>query len=467
MGKKTMHENFVAYTNKIYNHPNYKGLPISKKKNGELTWVTTKQSKIGKGRIQWAKQKAIENNIDVEKPYYSKIMLQIHPSKIKTCQICGEEMSLYYIYPNANFIKFLIREFDYEPNTFDTIYDITEHLREMGNSDESIKEIYVKQLKLNKALLTMDINELIKEIELICRSGKKNAFGPGAMSNFPDRFDGFHSYNRCCRSTEDKGRSKENLRSYGKDRRAYEYWSDGNIHAANKYMNSERFKNTSADHIGPISLGFIHDPRFLQPMFSGENSAKRDRLDFEDLEKLIELENELNITPVSWFATKIWEIIKSQYSNSHLNIENARLCLKTNITNFMEVLWEILEYTDKYGELFLEEKLLKDKKRYFENDYEFDNNGNIIKFYPRNITDSTRKEYSRFIRVSFNSAFDFHEKENRNIKVNFNEDERILLDELIKAIKKGPKYFDSSFELLKELVNCIQANLIINYLEDR
>ena len=47
------------------------------------------------------------------------------------------------------------------------------------------------------------------------------------MGNPPDRLDGFHSYNRCCRGTSDKGRFKENLKRYGDDRRAYENWSDG------------------------------------------------------------------------------------------------------------------------------------------------------------------------------------------------------------------------------------------------
>lgn len=42
--------------------------------------------------------------------------------------------------------------------------------------------------------------------------------GPGAMSNAPDRLDGFHTYDRCCRPTADKGRSKENLASYSTDR---------------------------------------------------------------------------------------------------------------------------------------------------------------------------------------------------------------------------------------------------------
>ena len=32
------------------------------------------------------------------------------------------------------------------------------------------------------------------------------------MGNPPDRLDGFHSYNNCCRPTADKGRSDENMK---------------------------------------------------------------------------------------------------------------------------------------------------------------------------------------------------------------------------------------------------------------
>ena len=54
------------------------------------------------------------------------------------------------------------------------------------------------------------------------------------------------------------------LKSYTKDRRAYEYWSDGNIHGQPIY-GSPFFNNISADHIGPISLGFVHDQDIYNP----------------------------------------------------------------------------------------------------------------------------------------------------------------------------------------------------------
>ena len=109
---------------------------------------------------------------------------------------------------------------------------------------------------------------------------------------------------------------KENLKSYTRDRRAYEYWSDGNIHAANQFMGSSFFDGTSADHIGPISLGFVHDPRYLQPMPGGDNSSKRDRLQIVDIESIIETEKRTGVYPMSWYSKLIWEYIKTNYSSN-------------------------------------------------------------------------------------------------------------------------------------------------------
>ncbi|HFL9475791.1 TPA: Alw26I/Eco31I/Esp3I family type II restriction endonuclease, partial [Escherichia coli] len=63
------------------------------------------------------------------------------------------------------------------------------------------------------------------------------------MANPPDRFDGFHSFNRCCRSIADKGRTKENLKSYVTDRRVFEYWVDGDWVAADRLMGQVRTNN--------------------------------------------------------------------------------------------------------------------------------------------------------------------------------------------------------------------------------
>ena len=94
------------------------------------------------------------------------------------------------------------------------IYDILKVL----NSDNNQELVFLLRSTLKrKDIENLDVQELVQCLIEESRSGLIKVLGPGAMSNFPDRFDGFHSYNRCCRSTEDTGRSVENLKSYTKD----------------------------------------------------------------------------------------------------------------------------------------------------------------------------------------------------------------------------------------------------------
>jgi Alw26I/Eco31I/Esp3I family type II restriction endonuclease len=116
-----------------------------------------------------------------------------------------------------------------------------------------------------------------------------SVLSPGAMSNAPDRFDGFHSFNLCCRGVADTGRHKGNLSSYITDRRVFEYWADGDWIAADRLIGAIRSKlgdefclrghrgPCDADHIGPISLGFTHHALF-QMLCKSCNSAKNNRM---------------------------------------------------------------------------------------------------------------------------------------------------------------------------------------------
>ena len=307
------HPEFVKYMESIINHPNYQGLCITKKKDGSWSWFGTKKTETGKKRIAWCENKARELGIKVEPGVYANVMLAIHPTKMKVCQTCGRLMSLYYHYPNANFLKSIQKEFGVEYTDIDHINDIWADLIHRGFSEQVIIDFVV-----SKANLSIDKNSATKEsvidaLEKVCRLEGKALLGPGAMSNFPDRFDGFHTYNRCCRATQDKGRSKENLKSYTKDRRAYEYWSDGNIHAANMFMGSDYFKGITADHVGPISLGFVHDSHYLQPMLGSDNSSKRDRLQYDDIVKIIEIEARTGGFPMSLYLKIIWGHIKASF----------------------------------------------------------------------------------------------------------------------------------------------------------
>lgn len=446
--------------NEIVKNPIYKGLSIQRKSDGSLKWVTTKESEIGKQRINWANNKADMMGLKIESGVYAKVMYELHPTKKKVCQICGQTMELSYVYLNANFSKKILKKFNFSADIYDTIYDVTKKLLNLNVSIKELKKFYIKSLYLNLDANQVSMEEIIQIMEYECREGSKKALGPGAMSNFPDRFDGFHTYNRCCRSTEDSGRSKSNLKSYTKDRRAYENWSDGNIHAANKFMGSIFFLDTSADHIGPISLGFVHDPRFLQPMGSSENSAKRDRIEEADLEKLIRLEQVYDVSAISWYAQIIWDYIKEDYKkNAEPDLLEYRKFLKENMVSFMEVLWMILEKSGEKGKEFLIHFYLSNKMDDFRYNYKFEKDGNYYIESERNFTDSTAKEYERFIRISLKSIYDFKEKNNRKTKAKLTNKILGEIETLSEMIRENP--FNPFNQVLhKKIVEKIQYNII-------
>jgi len=234
---------FKKYQDVIIKHKNYTGLEYGG------SWVKAATSTVGSNRKVWADKKIFDLNI-TGNGQYAKLMFKIHPCKKKPCQICGKILSLEYVYPNKHFENKLISNFPYLQKiniAITSIYDILKIIKE--NKDEILflnitkKILHIQDTIIDSAIIPLMIQK--------SRDGILKILGPGAMSNFPDRFDGFHSYNRCCRQKEDTGRSKKNLKSYSKDRRAYEEWSDGNHRAANQLMGNKIFldNNLSADHL--------------------------------------------------------------------------------------------------------------------------------------------------------------------------------------------------------------------------
>lgn len=457
--ERAWHPKFLKYMESIINHPNYKGLPITKKADGTWSWFGTKQTEIGKQRIAWCEAKARELGYPVEAGVYAKVMREIHPTKWKVCQTCGRMMSIFYHYPSTNFVKALKREFGVEYTECDHISDIWDDLLSKGFSKDRVARFLISKGEISMPS-TAPKDSIIAALEQTCREDGKKILSPGAMSNFPDRFDGFHTYNRCCRANQDKGRSKENLKSYTKDRRAYEYWSDGNIHAANQFMGSSFFSGTSADHIGPISLGFVHDPHYLQPMPGGDNSSKRDRLQLVDIEKIIETENRTGIYPMSWYSSLIWEHIKCNYKSNLGKISGPyRDALKQNMSNYMYILWVILEKCGDAGQRFLIEALLKPNYKYFDYSYEFSEKGEIIKTIPRHFTDRNASETDRYNRIALESVYDYNDKDNRNVRNNLNSYDMSLLNVLCIRISRGDTIVLCK-QALVELVENIEKELI-------
>ncbi len=462
--EKQWHPRFLKYMEEIVNHPNYKELPIKKKPDGSYAWIATAKSEIGKRRINWCIHKAQELGFtktnEVYPGMYADVMREIHPTKWKVCQICGKEMSIYYHYPNANFLKSLNKKYGTVFSDCDHISDIWDELINRGVRKNDIAAFLINKGGLDLDAQVSEKDEIIDALEYACRKGNKKCLGPGAMSNFPDRYDGFHTYNRCCRSTQDKGRSKENLKSYTKDRRAYEYWSDGNIHAANQFMGSSFFDGTSADHIGPISLGFVHDPRYLQPMPVGDNSSKRDRLQIIDIESIIKTEKRTGIYPMSWQSKLIWEFIRANYTTNPEKVPTIyRDALKQNMANFMFILLTILETCPKNGENFLVSAFLEPNYDYFKYSYTFNEKGEIIAKTDRHYTDRNQYETDRYRRIAIESVYDYNEKDNRHNKNDLTSSEFATLKSTCATIESGTS-FTNCKQLLINLMEMIQKRII-------
>jgi Alw26I/Eco31I/Esp3I family type II restriction endonuclease len=269
-------------------------------------------------------------------------------------------------------------------------------------------------------------------IEREFRKEKNSLLSPGVMSNAPDRLDGFHSYNKCCRSKEDKGRSKENLSKYGEDRRAYENWADGDWKAASWLMKEFAKHNVSADHIGPISLGFCHTPFFF-PMTKQENSAKNNRIRFIDVQKLIELESSGNQI-ISWHTKPIWDKLKVCVASDDDALELSKLLRK----HLHRVLLVLNELKERGNDAFLK-SLLNPEYAYYSIE--------VIGFNPltggyKSIkkTKGTLTQYSRnaerYIRIAFESLEQYKQKDNRKLADIGEVELKRLAEETEEAINK-------------------------------
>ena len=325
-------EAFLQYEEEIANHPAYAGMPDLRHDDGSIQWEAPSNRGTGvfqfshDKRYQWWVEKAAEIGISTdEDKWISKVAKTIHPTKLHPCKVCGRVMDIRYCYLSSNFMK-RVRKLSFYDGSVE-MEEITHILDFVTSLVDTYGDMAYDALPgLLKCAQVQEIPDLPHDlsawtswIEQSYIPKEPSMLSPGAMSNAPDRLDGFHTFNRCCRSTADKGRSKENLASYSTDRRAFENWSDGNWITANKLMGfinsnpgmkKERCANDgngghhprpcSADHIGPISLGFCHRPEF-QFLCKPCNSAKNNRMYYSDVLHLIEVEK-AGETVATWYS---------------------------------------------------------------------------------------------------------------------------------------------------------------------
>ncbi len=399
------HPNFTEYQEFIVLHTNYAGLTFKRKENKEIVWVAPKVTQDEKLRDIWWQNQAKKLRIEIKAGFYVKVAVIIHPTKIHTCQICGKNLSILYVYPNANTLKKINQTFQTNFQPFEN--DIFEIIDALPNELDKWKAIF----NLTKNTQITDYQSLKNYLQVSqVDTSSKSFFSPGVMSNAPDRFDGFHSDGNCCRSKSDKGRHKSNLQRYGQDRRVYENWADGDWKQADRLMSMFRKFGLSADHIGPISLGFCHRPKF-HPLSKEENSAKNNRMSFSDVQVLIADEKN-GEQVVSWHSKYIWDNLKNKIQNNNDALKLGKLMRLT--LHWVLTIFALID--DQGFREFLMQFLNLDHSNY---DYKFPNFqpdgtfSEIIKIEKKGKNQENNKE--RYVRIAFESLEEYKNKNNRRV----------------------------------------------------
>lgn len=440
-----VNEVFLQYEEEIVRDLAYAGMPDLRHADGTIQWEAPSNRGTGDfqfshdKRYQWWVEKATQIGISTEEDkWISKVAKKIHPTKQHPCKVCGRVMDIRYCYLSSNFMK-RVQKLPF----FDGAVEMEEvtHILDFIATfiDTYGDSAYEAIPSLLKCTQVKDIPDLPHDLDAWTSwignnyiPKEPSMLSPGAMSNAPDRLDGFHTFNRCCRSTADKGRSKENLASYSTDRRAFENWSDGNWITANKlmgYINSnpdmkkEHCANESngghhprpcsADHIGPISLGFCHRPEF-QFLCKPCNSAKNNRMYYSDVCHLIEAEKN-GETVATWYANPIWQKCKNRVTDKESALRLSRV-MRDNRNVAMMLLADFIsqrEYLFLFTLLNLEYA-----------DYEYDIIPSSARIVNQIVTVNFEKKEStlryvniqktRKIRVAFSSLAEYAQKENRN-----------------------------------------------------
>lgn len=455
--QRKVSQEFLEYQRVIVSHPNYDSLPNKVNEQGLITWV--KQGDVARASW-WDNQKSILGFED-----RASVARHIHPAELegmKPCQVCGNKMSVHPVYPSLAALKkinlmFISPKFEHFKADISTIALESERL--LGaNGLKSLAKIFGLPVSEKSS------GELVSEI---VKNGR--FLSPGVMSNAPDRLDGFHSYNACCRSTQDTGRHASNLARYSSDRRAYENWAEGDWRGADRLMGiykketrkvpcpkCGKIRKMSPDHVGPISLGFMHRMSF-QPMCGECNSAKNNRLTAKDVETLISQENQGDPV-ISWHSKPIWDSLKPLITDDQSAVR-ASVLMRRNMHHVL-ILLSILQ--ESGFEAFLGSFLHPEFSAF---DFDFENFDPLSGDFDvvRHSVDSvnTRKLAARYMRVSFESLANYAEVENRKNQIWQNVD----CDRILENIKLDLAYSREDFarEKIATFLNILAREASIDF----
>lgn len=469
---RAVNEKFVDYMQRIVTHPSYKGMPAAIDDEGKIRWNAPshrppggKWSNLHDERLAWWRTKAGEIGVPLEGDWISKVAKTIHPFKKKPCQTCGRVMSLLYEYPTQNLVRSinaipgLERKFEY--SQFRNIYAVVQGVgRQCGQSGlAQLRRLL--SIPESVAANAQAMDQYLQKHTI--PSEPKGLLSPGAMSNAPDRLDGFHTYNICCRGGQDTGRTRENLRTYGSDRRAFEYWCEGNWAAADEVMNQTvvaecvrcgKIRSLTADHVGPISLGFCHRPEF-RALCRSCNSARNNRMDYRDVRALIEDEKN-GQRVLSWHAKYIWDLFKDRVHNDSDALKLSNM-MRVNQHYFLMMLVKIKQ-AGYVG--FLKTLLHPEYAAY---------KYSIVGFNKRNFSYTrlvqvpraetyAKSKASRTTRIALVALDSYYSKENRRVPLTKDPELDASQAELMEALKSGN--YARARHLFESYMKTVGQNLV-------
>lgn len=474
---------FISYMDLIVKNANYAEMPDAiAEDTDKIQWEAPSNRKSGKykdtnvKRLNWWKAKASEHGIKVGSEHWiSKVAKLIHPTGEKPCKKCGNSMLISYVYPQnklltkINSIDIIQDRFEFED--FIPITDIVNSLHEKHGDailEPLAKVIRSSSLSYTDSKITLvSFNNWLNDF---IKSEPRGCLSPGVMSNAPDRFDGFHSFNLCCRSKADTGRTKKNLQSYTTDRRVFENWNQGDWIAADRMMGVVKkslrqelckFGHPGpchADHIGPISLGFTHRPKF-QLLCSQCNSSKNNRMTYNDI-KILNTDERNGECVVSWHTKPAWDLVKTKIKDDHDALKASKL-----LRDFSYYPLEIFYHLLKEGKIAFLVYLLDLK--YADWNVEFKDLEVIdsitsfkeIAKVPRN-TKFAKIQKARRVRIALTHITDFYQKENRHVYRPEGWSEESLM-EIINAVKNklhSTEGYDNQYLKLLEEVGINNLN---------